>query len=101
MRIRWTERAVEDACSIRDYIARDSVSFAHMTVKHIYAAISQLSIFPDLGRIVPELGDPRTRELLKPPYRIVYRRREDTIEILRIHHSARPLSEGSLADDDV
>ena len=91
MEIRWTEQAADDLLSIRDFIARDSPAFARLTVERLYLAITQLSEFPDLGRVVPERGDPQVRELIKPPYRMVYRRREDVVEILTIHHSARPL----------
>lgn len=93
MEIRWTEQAVEDLLSIREFIARDSASFARLTVERLYETISKLSEFPDLGRVVPERGDPQIRELIKPPYRMIYRRRTEVVEILTIHHSARPLPE--------
>ena len=40
------------------------------------------------GRIVPELADPKLREVIDAPYRIVYRVRDDVLEILTVVHSA-------------
>jgi plasmid stabilization system protein ParE len=44
-----------------------------------------------MGRVVPESGELQIREIQRPPYRIIYRRGTELIEILTIHHSARPL----------
>lgn len=33
----------------------------------------QIGRFPNAGRIVPELEHPEIREVIEPPYRIVYR----------------------------
>jgi plasmid stabilization system protein ParE len=40
---------------------------------------------------VPEIDDPSIHELIRPPYRIIYRllEREQQIHILRFWHAAR------------
>ena len=52
---------------------------------------------PDLGRFVPEFDQPFLRELIHPPFRIVYRRDPARVRIarawrsehlLRLHQSA-------------
>ena len=48
-----------------------------------------LAEYPDLGRVVPERQDPSQRELVLKPYRIVYRRHAEAVEILTIFHGAR------------
>ncbi|WP_416139062.1 type II toxin-antitoxin system RelE/ParE family toxin [Hymenobacter psoromatis] len=54
-------------------------------------ATHMLESFPEAGRIVPEIGRPTIREVLKNDYRIVYRIiSSERIDILRIHSSARP-----------
>ena len=50
-----------------------------------------IPLFPRAGRVVPEYGDENLREKLFGSYRIVYWLREEVIEIVTIHHAARPL----------
>ena len=45
------------------------------------------------GRVVPEYGDEAICERIYQNYRIVYRLKSDTIEIVAITHGARPLRE--------
>lgn len=57
-------------------------------VEGILAAIDNLEQFPLLGRTVPERSRDDLRELIKPPYRIVYRVSE-AIYILTIFRTSR------------
>ena len=52
-----------------------------------------LETFPRLGRVVPEYGDELRRELIHPPYRILYdlSPAERKILIVAVVHSARLL----------
>jgi toxin ParE1/3/4 len=93
MRIRWTEQAVEDLAGIKAYIARDSLMLAQLVVVRLYTAVDQLALFPDSGRIIPERNDPSLRELVRPPYRIVYERTDDQVVILTVFHAARTFPE--------
>jgi plasmid stabilization system protein ParE len=47
--------------------------------------------FPRIGRVVPELEDENVREIILPPYRIIYEIFPDQQRpvILRIWHGAR------------
>lgn len=87
--IRWTLQAVEDLEAIQDFIARDSVHYASVVIERLVAAVEQVARFPDSGRVVPELDDPEIREVIRRPYRIVYRRRTEVIEILTVFHASR------------
>ena len=91
MKVFWTLQAVEDLTSIRDYIARDSQAYARLIVERLYNSVGQLSEYPDSGRIVPERNEPDIRELIRPPYRIIYHRQSETVTILTVHHSSREL----------
>lgn len=93
MRLRWTLQAVDDLAAIKAFIERDSPVYARRVVEQLYEAAGGIPAFPDGGRMVPERGDPELREILRPPYRIMYRRRPETVEILTIHHSSRLLPE--------
>ncbi len=87
--IRWTETAASDLESIRDYIGRDSPIMAQLVVTRLYEAVTLLEDHPTAGRVVPERNDPSLRELVRPPYRIVYERHPDAVTILTVFHSAR------------
>jgi plasmid stabilization system protein ParE len=87
--IRWSPQAADDLVSIRAFIARDSAHYANLVVQRIAAAIDLLASSPQMGRVVPEIGDPEVREIVVGAYRIVYRYRHDTVEVTTIFHSAR------------
>jgi toxin ParE1/3/4 len=72
-----------------DHDARDSARYATLVVQRIAAAIDLLASSPQMGRVVPEIGDPDVREIIVGAYRIVYRYRHDTVEIITVFHGAR------------
>lgn len=90
-RIRWTKQAARNLEDIKSFISNDSPAYALATVSRLYRSALQLQEFPDLGRMVPELGQSEIRELVRPPYRIVYRRLPDLVEILLVFRSSLPL----------
>lgn len=89
-RLIWSPRALADLGHIARYIARSNRVAAERFCLRLLAQVEALPAFPRCGRVVPELGRESIRELVFPPYRIVYElAREDVIEILIIWHSAR------------
>jgi toxin ParE1/3/4 len=58
-------------------------------VKNTIQEIELLSEQPDMGRMVPEFGLKNLRELIRPPFRIVYRRDIESVRIVRIWRSER------------
>lgn len=80
---------MEDLESIHAYIARDSEVYADTLLLEIFAAVDRLKRFPQLGRIVPELNEAQTREIMVGNYRIMYERRGSVVMILAVLHSAR------------
>jgi plasmid stabilization system protein ParE len=64
--IRWSARARRHLESIYEYIAADSPNNAARMVERIQTSLRQIEMFPDSGRIVPELGLPH-RELIEAP----------------------------------
>ena len=91
VRIEWTERSLEDLNEIRDYIARDSKSYANLFAKKLYDAVQKLKEFPNIGRLVPEVNITSVREIIFQNYRIIYRNMIDYIEIITIFHGSRLL----------
>ena len=90
-RVIWAPQAVEDVEAIRAYVARDSPHYADLVVERIVAAVARLEDHPLSGRVVPEVGDEAIRELIRGNYRIVYRLKQDVVEIVTVFHGARLL----------
>jgi plasmid stabilization system protein ParE len=85
----WTRRAIEDVQSIQRFIEKDSPHYAQLISQQRIAAVERLPVFPQSGRIVPEIDDPAIREIIQGSYRIVYRLIQGEIHILTVHHAAR------------
>ncbi|MBE0418115.1 MAG: type II toxin-antitoxin system RelE/ParE family toxin [Coriobacteriia bacterium] len=75
---------IEFAHSAHQYL-RDIVEWY---ASHV-ARIEQLATFPDSGKVVPEFETPWLRELVRPPFRIVYRRHENLVTVVRVWRSER------------
>ena len=89
--VRWTPQAADDLEAITNFIAADSPHYARLFAVDALAAVERLATFPRSGRMVPEVGDPAIREIILGSYRIVYRIKSESVEILTVHHGARPL----------
>jgi toxin ParE1/3/4 len=60
-------------------------------VIEIFQRIQALAENPEMGRVVSEFGQPFLRELIHPPFRIVYRRDPLKVRIVRVWRSERLL----------
>jgi plasmid stabilization system protein ParE len=89
-----TAPAVSDLDSIREYIARDSEVYADSVLSEIFDAVDQLTAYAESGRVVPELNEKQTRELIAGNYRVMYDIRADIIRILTVLHGARKFPRG-------
>ena len=89
--IRWSPRAIAQLEEICEHIAQDSEQYAVLFAKRVMGIVGAIPKFPRAGRVVPEYGDQDLREKLYNNYRIVYRLKEKTVEIVVITHGARPL----------
>lgn len=89
----WSPQSIRDIESIREYIARDSPATADLVVRKIIAAVQRLIPFPKSGRMVPERQAEQIREVIVTPYRVVYRLRGETVEIVTIFRGSREFPE--------
>ncbi|MGA7238952.1 MAG: type II toxin-antitoxin system RelE/ParE family toxin [Bryobacteraceae bacterium] len=84
--IRWTTEAADEFEAAVKHIQQDNPAAGRNVAQAVIGRIEQLATFPGLGRP----GEvKRTRELVSPPYVVVYRSTEETIEILHIWHGAQ------------
>jgi plasmid stabilization system protein ParE len=97
VKINWTRQSIEDIHSIRAYYIERSKKFTQELTDKIFEKAAVLENFPNLGRIVPEIGNKFIRELIFQNYHIVYQIvSESRIDIIAIHNGLRPLSEDSI-----
>ena len=87
--VKWTYPAKQDLKSIYDYIAKESKFYAKKVADEIFEKSVGLESFPQLGREVPELGDPNIRELIVYSYRLIYEIQASEIKILALIHGKR------------
>lgn len=92
MRVRWLRKALGNLDEEATYIAVDDPAAARLVVARVLEAVAMLSQQPGIGR---PGRVPGTRELVVPKTRYVvpYLVRGDTVEILRVFHTSRRLSE--------
>lgn len=97
--IRWTDRARNDLIEIGDFIAKDNTEAAARWVDTLITTVERLAVFPLSGRVVPELAKDVIREIIRHPYRIVYKVGDRTIDILTVFEGHRRLPAGVVPDD--
>jgi plasmid stabilization system protein ParE len=69
--IRWAARAARQLGTIVEYIAADSPRYAAVFAKRIMQVVRAIPANPEMGRTVPEYGDPKLHEKILQGYRIV------------------------------
>jgi plasmid stabilization system protein ParE len=90
--ITFADSAVRDLEEIISYYTEQAVpQVGRRLVAEIVADIELLAEQPDMGRIVPEFELEYLRELIRPPFRIVYRRDKKQVRVVRVWRSERLL----------
>ncbi|QKT02708.1 type II toxin-antitoxin system RelE/ParE family toxin [Ectothiorhodospiraceae bacterium 2226] len=92
MVISFAESALRDLDAVRTWYAEQGVpDVGAKLVGEIFQRVQSLAEHPDMGRVVPEFDQPLLRELIHPPFRIVYRRDPQRVRIIRVWRSERLL----------
>jgi len=90
--LRLAESAVADLEAIGRWYAEQGVpGIGERFIGEILEKIEALQDHPRMGRAVPEFDQPALRELIHPPFRIVYRYTLRRVQIVRVWRSERPL----------
>jgi len=92
VKIYVSNSAYSDLESIKEYYEEEGVpnigkQFISAIIEHIQTLIDN----PDIGRVVPEFGEERIRELIHSPFRVVYLRDKKSIHVIRVWRSERLL----------
>ena len=93
MKVHWTDNAIHHLSGIYEYISLNSTTYAKRMVDRITRRSMQIANSPFSGRIVPEFQAEDIRELIEMPYRIIYRVKQEQIDVLAVIHGARLLPE--------
>jgi len=96
-KVLWTENTVEDLLAIKEYISEDSPDRAEAWLIELFNSGESLASLPTRGRIVPEFKRTENlRELLIGNYRLVYRIKKSSIEIITVFEGHRQLNKTDL-----
>lgn len=91
-RVSWSPEALEDVEAIAAYIAKDSPFYASAVVQKILDVAQSLGEFPNIGPIVPEIGETEFRERFVYSYRMIYRVTAEQVLIVAVVHGKRLLT---------
>jgi plasmid stabilization system protein ParE len=90
--------AFHDLAAIRDwYKDQQTPDTGKRLVSEIISQVERLADFPESGRVVPEFGISNLREVIWPPFRVVYRFDGNKIRVVRVWRSERVLK---MPDDE-
>ncbi len=92
----WTNTAENDLLGIIEYIVQDSIRNALKVLEKIKEQVSELYFSPKRCRIVPELanhGIDQYRDMVIPPWRVIYRISESTVYILSVLDSRQNIED--------
>ena len=90
--ITFTVSAVKDLEEIKAwYIDQQVPDVGERLLGEVVSQVERLAEFPESGRIVPEFGIAHLREIIHPPFRIVYRLDKMWVRIVRVWRSERLL----------
>ena len=91
-RVSFAESALSDVADTQEWYAEEGVpEVGDRLVAEIFQRVEVLADHPDIGRVVPEFDQTFLRELIHPPFRIVYRRDPLCVRIVRVWRSERLL----------
>ncbi|MDK2407957.1 type II toxin-antitoxin system mRNA interferase toxin, RelE/StbE family [Aphanizomenon sp. PH219] len=88
MRVKWLRQALRNLKQAHNYVFPENPTAAQELILKIQNAANQLENYPFMGKSGRVDG---TRELIisNSPYMIIYRVKEETVEILRILHTSK------------
>jgi toxin ParE1/3/4 len=90
VKVVWTTSALEDLDSIGEFIGKDSLKYAIITIDDLFNSVEILEKHPRAGSIVPEFKNDAIRQIIRKGYRIVYRITDKhRIDVLTVHSCFR------------
>ena len=98
MKVECSPLALDRVTDIAGYIAKANPAAAERWVNELFDAVERLEDFPESGRVVPEVGVRRIRELIFGAYRVIYNVK-DKVEILTVRRGSQLLAVREIDDE--
>lgn len=96
--ISFSQSALQDFQDIRAWYTEEGVpAVAERLIREIFDHVELLREQPMMGRQVPEFQQSFLRELVVPPFRVVYRHEASRVRVVRVWRSERLLR---ISEDD-
>jgi toxin ParE1/3/4 len=90
--VSFAASAVSDLEAMRSWYQDQLVpEIGERYLNEVVSQVERLAEFPQSGRIVPEFGADHLREVILPPFRIVYRLDMKRVRVARVWRSERQL----------
>jgi len=90
--ISFAESAIRDLEDVKAWNAEEGVPEVGIRlVGEIFQRVEALAEHPEMGRVVPEFDQSFMREIIHPPFRVVYRRDSQQVRIIRVLRGERLL----------
>jgi plasmid stabilization system protein ParE len=91
-RITFAASAVADLEEIRAWYHRQQApEVGERLLAEVVGKVERLVDHPESGRVVPEFDLPQLREIIHPPFRVVYRLDAERVRVVRVWRSERLL----------
>ena len=92
----WTDTAKKDLNEIIEYIAQDSLEIAIQKYEKIKEIAEPLVLFPDQGRVIPELlkhNITKYKELIISPWRLMYKVENNVVYVMAVIDGRRNIED--------
>ena len=92
----WTDTAKKDLNEIIEYIAQESIETAIQKYEKIKETARPLVLFPDQGRVIPELlknNITKYKELIISPWRLMYKVENNIVYIMAVIDGRRNIED--------
>jgi addiction module RelE/StbE family toxin len=98
VKVEWSPLALDRVTDIARYIAKENPGAAERWVNELFDSVERLVDFPESGRVVPEVGVRRIREVIFGAYRVIYSVK-DKVEILTVRRGSQLLDVSEIDDE--
>ena len=98
MKVEWSPLALDRVSDIARYIAKDNPGAAERWVNELFDSVERLADYPQSGRVVPEVGVQRIREVIFGAYRVIYSVK-DKVEIFTVRRGSQLLDVSEIDDE--
>ena len=95
-KVMWTATAKNDLEEIIEYIAQDSIEIAIEKYEKIKESAQQLVLFPDQGRVIPELlkqNITKYHEIIISPWRLMYKVEINVVYVMALIDGRRNIED--------